>query len=210
MNFINDVVRLFGYAITSEEVTAFLARQMPHRIGQQSDGNQYISSPEGGFDLLFSDSPSAPRRHPQYRSLVAAFLFSAGAEKHKEFKGELPFDFSFQDSRQRLIDKCEPGRTWVLGRGRVPVTYMHPYSDSWHTELFNLHVQYREDRRIHHFQVAPSVPFTEEMAPPTWQELALLSDQRRAAMQLYQKENNVNAVEAKRAIDQYIHAQHGT
>ncbi len=203
MSFIEDVVKLFGTSIISTEIATFLAANQQHHIDRQSDGDQYILSKEGGFDLLFCEIPSAPRQHPQYRTLSAIFLFSSGAEKHKEFSGELPFGFSFRDNRHDLIAKRQPDRTWVIGRGRVPITYPNPTSDSWRAEAFNIHVRYWDDGRVHSFQLTPPAEFTSEMAPPTWQELALMPDQKLAAIQLYQKEHGTNVVEAKKAVDEY-------
>jgi hypothetical protein len=204
MSLIKDVVELFGASITSTEIAAFLSTQPQHRVDKPSDGDQYILSREGGFDLLFREIPSAPRRHPQYRTLAAIFLYSSGADRHMEFSGQLPFGFSFRDSRQDLIAKRHPDRTWVIGRGRVPVTYPNPSSDSWCTKSFNIHVRYWDDGRVHSFQLTPPAEFTSELAPPTWQELALISDQKLAAIQLYQKEHGTNVVEAKKAVDEYI------
>jgi len=204
MTFINDVEKLFGAPITSAEIAAFLATQPEYRVGKQSDGDQHIISKEGGFELAFREIPSASRRHPQYRSLAAVFLFSSGAEGYKEFSGQLPFGFSFRDSRQNLIVKRQPDRTWVIGRGRVPVTYPNPSSDSWRTESFNIHVHYFDNGRIQSFQLTPPAEFASEMAPPTWQELALMPDQKLAAIQLYREEHGANVVEAKKAVNEYI------
>ena len=204
MSFVRDVAKLFGASITSTEITAFLATQPEHRVGKQSDGDQHILSEKGGFELAFCEIPSAPRRHPQYRTLAAVFLFSSRAEKYKEFSGQLPFGFSFRDSRQDLVAKRQPDRTWVIGRGRVPVTYPNPSSDSWRTKSFNIHVRYWDYGRAHSFQLTPPAEFTSEMAPPTWQELALMPDQKLAAIQLYRKEHGTNVVEAKKAVDEYI------
>jgi hypothetical protein len=204
MSFVEDAVNLFGTSIVSTEVTTFLHTLPQHSVGKQSDGDQYIVSKEGGFDLLFCDMPSAPRRHPQYRTLAAIFLFSAGAEKHKEFGGELPFGFSFRDSREDLLAKRKPDRTWVIGRGCVPVTFERPSSDSWSTQSFNIHVNYWDDGRIHQFQIQPPLQLSTEMAPPTWQELAVIPDQKLAAIKLYQTEFRTNVVEAKKTIDAFI------
>lgn len=204
MSFVKDVAKLFGASIASTEIATFLSTQPQHRVGEQSDGDQYILSLEGGFDLLFCEIPSAPRRHPQYRTLAAIFLFSSGAEKHKEFSSQLPFGFSFQDSRQDLIAKRQPDLTWVIGRGRVPVTYPNPSSDKWRTESFNISARYWDDGRAHSFQLTPPAELTCEMAPSTWQELALMPDQKLAAIQLYRKEHGTNVVEAKKAVDEYV------
>jgi hypothetical protein len=205
MAFVEGVARLFGASIVSAEITAFLASH-PHRVGKPSDGNQYVISPEGGFDLLFSDADSAPRRAPQQRTLAALFLFSAGTEKHQQFNGELPFGFSFRDKRQTLVAKQTPDRTWVNGRGRVPYTCTSPSSDSWCTELFNITAHYREDGSVRHFQTSPPEAYSGAMAPPTWQELALMPGQKSAAIKLYMAEHGANTVEAKRAVDCLITA----
>lgn len=204
MSFVEEIAKLFGASITSPEIAAFLAKQPKYRVDKQSDGDQYILSKEGGFDLAFCEIPSAPRRHPQYRTLSAAFLFSSGADGHQEYSGPLPFGFSFRDSRQALVAKREPDRTWVIGRGRVPATYPNPSSDGWRAEFFNIHASYREDGSIHSFQLTPPAEFTGEMAPPTWQELALMPEQKLAAIRLYQREHGTNVVEAKKAVEEYL------
>jgi len=203
MAFVEDVARLFGASIADAEVVALLASH-PHRVDKPSDGDQYVISKEHGFDLLFCEADSAPRRASQYRTLAAMFLFPAGTEKHQAFSGELPFGFSFHDNRQALVDKRPPDRTWVNGRGRVPATYSAPSSDSWRAELFNITAHYREDGSIRHFQASPPRAYTEVMAPPTWQELALTSGQKQAAIKLYMTEHRVNVGDAKRAIDGYL------
>jgi hypothetical protein len=48
------------------------------------------------------------------------------------------------------------------------------------------------------------------MAPPIWQELALMPDQKRTAIELYMQEHSVNSVEAKRAVDEYLNKPAGT
>ncbi|GAB3251686.1 hypothetical protein GCM10027296_17230 [Chitinimonas naiadis] len=42
------------------------------------------------------------------------------------------------------------------------------------------------------------------MAPPTWQELALMPGQKLAAIKLYQAENKTNVVQAKQAVEDYL------
>ncbi|MFZ6676097.1 hypothetical protein [Undibacterium sp. Xuan67W] len=207
MSFVEEVVKLFGASIASTEIATFLSSQAEYRVSKLSDGDQYVVSKEGGFDLLFCDAPSAPRRHPQYRTLEAVFLFSSGAENHKEFSGELPFVFSFRDSRDDLIAKRQPDRTWVIGRGRVPITHPNPSSDSWNAEFFNISITYWDDGRVHSLQLGPPAEFSSEMASPTWQELALMSDQKLVAIKLYQKEHGTNVVDAKKAIDEYINGE---
>jgi hypothetical protein len=129
MGFVEDAAKLFGASIISAEVAAFLAPH-PHQVDKPSDGDEYVISKEHGFDLLFREADTAPKRAPQYRTLAALFLYSAGTEKHQEFVGELPFGFSFHDSRQELVAKHTPDSTWVNGRGRMPPAYPNPSSDS--------------------------------------------------------------------------------
>lgn len=204
MAFIPKIIELFGAAINSPEVEAFLTTLPVHRIQEQSDGCQYVVSKEGGFDLLFKETPDAPRRLPQYRVLVAAFLYSKGADKHQAFFDVLPSGFSFEESRQDLLAKRLPEMSWVIGRGRVPASHPDPDSDAWQMTGFNLHASYDDNRRVHTFQVLPPREFTAEMAPPTWQELALMPGQRLAAIKLCQVEHKTNVGQAKVMVEQYL------
>ncbi|WP_460530001.1 hypothetical protein [Chitinimonas naiadis] len=166
MDFVQKIAQLFGSAINSPEIADFLATLPTHRIQEQRDGCQYLVSKEGGFDLLFEETPDAPRRLPQYRVLVAAFLYSDGADQHKAFFDQLPLDFSFQDSRQDLHAKRAPDMTWVIGRGRVQASYPDPSSDAWQTTEFNLHARFRDDKRVYSFQILPPRPLPQKWHHP--------------------------------------------
>lgn len=206
MDFISQAVKLFGKRYDSQEITTLLAQMPPHRADKPSDGAQYILSQEGGFDLLFEDRDAIAGRR-QNRTLCAIFLYAEGADKHKQFSGDLPFGFTFSDKRPELIAKKEPNCSWVIGKGRVPRNYPNPDSDKWAASDFNISVSYEDDGTIHHFQVTLPKELSEEgewKAPPTWQDLAMEPTSKTEAILLYKQEHNVSTLDAKKAIEDYI------
>jgi hypothetical protein len=210
IDFCARIVALLGCSYDDPDLQALLARCPPHKLGKPSDGSQYAVSKPGGFDLLFEDA-DPERGHRQARVLRGAFLFNAGADGHHGFAGDLPFAFTFADSRAALIAKRTPARTWVIGRGRVAMDHPAPDSDIWQEAGFNLHASYG-DGRITHFYLCSPAPLREEdewKPEPTWQDLALLPDQKKRAIDLYRKETGATSAEALRAVNDFLAGQGG-
>lgn len=207
MSFIDDAARLFGLPITAPDVEAFLRSLPSCKVQKPSDGDQYLISKAGGFEILFSEPASAARRSPDNRLLSAVFLFPSDGKDRKVFFEALPFGFSFGDHRRNLVQRRLPDRTWVNGRGRVPVTYALPSSDAWHTEGWNFYAHYDDEGCMLYAHLEPSRAFTEPFAPATWEELALTAGQRLAAIQLHRKTFGSNSVEAMRAVDEIVARQ---
>jgi hypothetical protein len=181
----------------------------PHKLDRPSDGSQFAISKEGGFDLLFQDV-DPEKSHRQTRVLTGLFVFAEGVDKHREFRGPLPFGFAFDDERDTLIRKHAPSRTWVIGKGRVSVNHPNPDSDAWETSGFNLHAQYGEGGRVRWFQIGLPVallPENEWKPEPTWQDLALLPDRKKDAVELYRKDTAATVAEALRAVNAFIATQ---
>jgi hypothetical protein len=209
MNFVTDAVKCFGQPYDSEGLTVLLTAMPPHKLDRPSDGSQFAISKEGGFDLQFQDA-DPEKNHRQTRVLTGLFVFAEGVDKHREFRGPLPFGFAFEDERSTLIRKHAPSRTWVIGKGRVSVDYPNPDSDAWETPEFNLHAQYDEDGRVRWFQIGLPVPLlleNEWRPEPTWQDLALLPDRKKDAIELYRKDASATAADALRAVNAFIAAQ---
>jgi hypothetical protein len=160
MNFVALAIKNFGSSFDSAEVQSMLALMPAYRLDKPSDGSQYLISRDGGFDLLFEDKEAIFGRR-QNRILTGVFLYANGADKHKEFSGELPYGFTCAENRSQLLAKCQPNRTWVIGQGRVLVTYTNPDSDTWLAETCNISASYFDDGRVHNFLLTPPAELDE-------------------------------------------------
>lgn len=149
---IKDIIGVLGRNIEDEQVKQLLNRIADHRVQKQSDGSQYVVAKVSGLDLLFSEpDDSENRTSPKTRLLSAAFLYNEGIDKHQRYKGEIPFEFSFNDTRTKLLEKRMPDRTWVIGKGAVSVDHPNPNHDRWTTDEFQLFANYKADGTIRDF-----------------------------------------------------------
>ena len=133
MDFIHQVVALFGLTIDDPKVIAFLATFPSLKLDKPSSGSQYVIGKAYGFDLLFDGG-----RMPKDRLLNSLFLYADNIDKHKEFTGELPLGFKFMQTHKALAAIKQPDTTWVLGEGRVPSNHPAPDSATWITPELNL------------------------------------------------------------------------
>jgi hypothetical protein len=110
------------------------------------------------------------------------------------------------DDRAVLLDKRTPDRSWVIGKGRVPISEPSPDSDTWQSKQdFNISADYSSGK-LRLFQISPFVILDENnewKAPATWQDFAL-SGQKLEAIKSYQQEANVSMAEAKKIIDEFL------
>ncbi len=202
---LDALVARFGQPVDSDGIRAWLDALPSHRLEKPSDGNQYLVCREGGIDLLFHD-PEAVAGRRQQRVLACIFLYAEGSDRHAQFAGTLPFGFRFSDDRAALLARRAPVRTWVIGRGRVPVTHPDPDHDTWQSDRIDLTAVY-DAGRVLRFQIEPFQPLDEAQewkAPPTWQDLALAPGGKVQAIRLYQAETGCGLAAAKAAIDAYI------
>lgn len=198
------MIDLFGLRYDSEAITAFLDSQPPHRADKPNDGKQYVISKAGGFDLLFEDEVNRGAGNRQNRVLSAIFLFNEGVDKHLQWRGELPFGFSFEDGRDGLRDKRTPEKTWVIGEGRVGLDHPEPDHDSWEMQPLNISAHYGADgEEIRYFIISPPSTEPEWVAPDTWENLALIPERKVDAIKLYREKHTVGMAEAKLAVERY-------
>jgi hypothetical protein len=128
---------LFGQAIDSEEVAAFLARYPDHTIDRPSDGRQYVTAPRHGFELLFGlpDGSYSGGKTAHLRVLICIFLNSAAVPKAKPF-ADLPLGLSFDEGHEQHVTKFGPpimAKAW--GTGDI-------YTAQWQIEDVVLHAEY--------------------------------------------------------------------
>ena len=154
---IKDISSVFGRNIEDEQIKQLLDRIPDHRVQKQSDGSQYVVAKASGLDFLFCEpDDSENRTSPKTRILSAAFFYNEGMDKHQQYEGEIPFGFSFTDTRTTLLEKRTPDRTWVIGEGAVSVDHPNPDHDRWTTDDFQLFANYKADGTIRDFTMRPA------------------------------------------------------
>lgn len=199
---------LFGLTYDDAAVSRFLAGQPPHTAQRPSDGRQYIVCKAGGFDLLFEDPVNRGAGNRQIRKLEAIFLYDGDVHGHRQYPGVLPCGFSFDDTREDLIGKRAPSRTWVIGEGRVPIEHPEPDHDQWEVEGLTVSAVYGPGgERVLYFQVGLPSDEPEWVAPDTWQTLALVPSRKLEAIKLYREAHAVGMAEAKAAVERHAEQQ---
>lgn len=138
-----ELYDLFGELINSPAVLCFLEKYPSFKIEKPSDGSQYLISLELGIDLLFQpDEGPSGGKTKHLRKCQSAFLYSQGKDAHNQYQGLLPLSFSFDDSRQQLIKKALPSRTWKIGEGEVDLSFPNPSHDRWEFDNYFLSAHY--------------------------------------------------------------------
>ena len=129
---------LFGQAIDSPAVTAFLAKYPDHKAQKPSDGRQYVEAKKSGFSLAFGlpDGSYSGGRTAHLRVLLAVFLNSDAVPRYKPFAA-LPLGLSFADGHEELVAKLGPPESskawddgdvhsarWIVGDLVLSVDYV--------------------------------------------------------------------------------------
>ncbi|MBB1372371.1 hypothetical protein [Pseudoalteromonas sp. SR45-4] len=128
----SELIELFGKNIDSNEVNDFLKKYPSFKIDRPDCGTQYVESKEEGVDLLFEPDDGAQGGKTKHlRNCQSIFLYSQGMDDHEQYSGKIPLGFIFSDSRQALINKSTPERTWKIGKGEVEVSFPNPSHDRW-------------------------------------------------------------------------------
>jgi hypothetical protein len=138
----DEIRPLFGLRLDMPEVSAFLGRSPDHRIGRPSNGVQDVIFRSLGFDLSFRPLTGMQgSRTKHLRVLWSVFLYRKGHDKHEEFP-EPPFGITFDDTRDRLLEKLgEPSRT-SMPDGVLSPFFGRVYWDLWHVDGLAVHATY--------------------------------------------------------------------
>lgn len=135
---------LLGQLIDSEIVVDFLSRYPQFKVDRPSDGAQYVFSKLFGIEFLFRpDTGYQGGRTKHLRKLQCVFLYVEDQDGHTQYKGEIPLGFSFANSRNELIAKRTPFRTWKIGDGEVALDHPNPSHDKWKGENVEVSAHYR-------------------------------------------------------------------
>ena len=127
-----ELFELFGKNIDSDEVVNFLEKYQSFKVGKPDNGSQYVASKKEGVALLFEPDDGAQGGKTKHlRNCQTIFLYSKGKDGHEQFSGEIPLGFNFSDSRQILLSKSIPERTWKIGQGQVAIDFSNPSHDRW-------------------------------------------------------------------------------
>jgi hypothetical protein len=205
-----EIFRLFGKLYESDAVAEFLASRPPHRLTKPSDGHQFVICKKGGFDFLFENIGPGGIGRKQTRLLKTVFIFNDKAEGHNRYPDLLPFGFTFSDTRETLLERRVPVRTYRREEGVVELDFPDPHHDLWRAGDYLVAVFY-VDQRIHRLQISllpEHEPLPEPIVRITWRRLARDPATKLQAIQLYHREHNVSLAEAKTIVEAFA-AAHG-
>jgi hypothetical protein len=116
---LHELRGMFGQAIDSPAVVAFLAKYPNHTVRKPSDGRQYVVAKKHGFDLSFglSDGSYSGGRTAHLRVLIVVFLHSDAVPRYTTFATP-PLGISFDDGHDQLVAKLGPplsSKAWDTG-----------------------------------------------------------------------------------------------
>lgn len=203
------IFQLFGELYESELVQHFLASQPPHRLTKPSDGDQYVVSKKGGFDLLFVNTGPGGIGRKQNRLLHTVFLYNDRVDGHKRYPDPLPLGFSFDDTRAALLAKRQPASSFTIDEGNVEIDFPDPDLDLWRSGDYKVAVFYR-DKHIRRLQISllpENEPLPEPIIRITWRRLARDVATQAEAIRLYQQEHNVGTADAKKVVEEFAAAR---
>lgn len=151
----SELFNLFGKLIGSYEVNEFFENNSSFKIGKPVYGTQYVTSKSNGVDLLFKPDDGAQGGKTKHlRKCQSMFLYSQGQDNHQKYSGEIPFNFSLDDTRQQLIEKSVPERTWKIGKGEVDINCPNPNHDRWEFADKLISAHYGKNGNIMYFIVS--------------------------------------------------------
>jgi hypothetical protein len=152
---LDELLSLFGHLVDSSEAKSFFSKYTHFDFEDPDDGCQYAISENLGLDLLYRpDDGLQGGNTDDIRKCQSAFLFSQGRDDHQQYQGEIPLGFSFKDSREILIGKHKPVRTWKIGSGEVPINTPEPSSDRWVFKGFFISAHYTKSGSLMYFIVS--------------------------------------------------------
>lgn len=111
-NFLILLTAAIGKDINSPEVAALFADQdILETINiDEDDYETFVTRPMLGYSLIIVNQPFI--KNPKYKEkpsgilvLTGCHFYSEGYEDFAQFKGELPFGITFEDSRELVISK---------------------------------------------------------------------------------------------------------
>ena len=139
----SELFEIFGELIDSEIVQSFLKKYPSFKEEKPESGRQYIISKELGIDLIFEpDEGIQGGKTKHLRKCQSVFLYKQGKDGHEQYKGFIPYSFDFADSRNELIKKQKPERTWKIGEGEVDLSHPNPNHDRWKYSNYHIAAHY--------------------------------------------------------------------
>lgn len=213
MRKIIDILPLLGRSEHSEDIKNLLdelgVKQPLQRPETRADTTVDVKIKKLPVDLRFKtqgndDREGKVKKKDRELFFDGVFIYPSRLSEIQKTE-QLPFGFLITDQRPALLEKQTPVKTWLVGKGRVPVTYPSPSHDTWQSDEFNILASY-SDGLVDHFQIFPFSVIDEAgewKAPPTWQDFALLGN-KLEAIKNYQKETKTSMIEAKKAIDDFL------
>ncbi len=134
----DDIKPLFGRAWDDPQVVAVLAR-VGAKFSKADGGDSYAIAKTAGFDLLARRPEGA--KHTEPLVVDTAFMYREGHVGHAQFATP-PYGLAFSTRSELLASMPAPVRTWMIGKGEVPVTSKKASHDSWQFDGLNVSADY--------------------------------------------------------------------
>lgn len=123
---INELQDIIGLDIKSKSFQAFLSKlEVAPEISRYDDSYFYVFKTKG-IDINFNNS----------NTVKAVFLFTEGADEHKQYQGIIPYDIQFTDTRKDIEQKLGPPN---MNGGNGVLNF---YS-SWNKKGIKLSISYK-------------------------------------------------------------------
>lgn len=132
---------LFGLAQDDPKVTAALASAGKVTWTKPDGGDRYAIAKDAGFDILVSRPDDAKRGSPMLVHTI--FLYAEGQSKHAQY-ADPPHGLAFSSRAELLKAMPKPERSWVIGKGKVPVTTKKVDHDRWKLDGIFLSADYND------------------------------------------------------------------
>jgi hypothetical protein len=144
-----SLLSLFGYPVSDKKLLEFMSANKISINDELSLGDDeyrgYIERPDDGFSLVFTDEAYFLGRgnFPIGKGELfysGMFFYSEGKDDYKEYKSDLPFSLSFNDTRTDVLNKLGE-QSWQ----RLATDGRRVISDRWDSlpnVPYRLHVTY--------------------------------------------------------------------
>ena len=135
------VYRFLGLSVACvEQGTSFGARHEAYRADIT-----YVTAKEAGFDILVKRPDGAKRGSPMV--VHTMFLYADGRSKHLQYV-QPPYGLSFSTRPELLKVMPKPERSWVIGKGAVPLTTKVVDHDRWVIDGLHVSADYDAELKV--------------------------------------------------------------
>jgi len=114
-------------------------------------GSRYAVAKQAGFDILVERPEGAKRGAPMVVHTI--FLYAEGRSKHLQYL-KPPYGLSFTTRADCLKALPKPTRSWVIGKGKVPLSTKRVDHDLWSIDGLFVSADYDDDLNVTSIQAS--------------------------------------------------------